>query len=148
MLSFRSNSVASESLKARPAPRLHFIDGLRGLAMLMVLLFHGWVRNHYWHLYVPLGPHHYVNIASLLSHGYTGVHLFLVLSGFCLFWPFVKGDAGRADPVAICAEALPPHPAPILCRAGPFRRHRPGRVPGHHRAGPQDRIYAGLALAA
>ena len=106
--------VAPTPPEVRPAPRLHYIDGLRGMAMLMVLLFHGWVRNHYWHLNVPLGPHHYVNIASLLSHGYTGVHLFLVLSGFCLFWPFVKGGT-RAEPTLWqfarkrCRRILPPY---------------------------------------
>jgi len=92
---------------------LAFIDGLRGLAMLMVLLFHGWVHNHYWHLNVSLGPRHHVNLAAPLGSGYTGVHLFLVLSGFCLFWPLVSG-AG-VEPTLWqfarkrCRRILPPY---------------------------------------
>jgi len=99
---------------SRPAPRLHFIDGLRGLAMFMVLLFHGWVYNGYWHLFVPLGHSRSVNLASVLGFGYTGVHLFLVLSGFCLYWPFVKGGTRREPTLwqfakKRCRRILPPY---------------------------------------
>ncbi len=98
----------------RPVPRLHFIDGLRGLAMLMVLLFHGWVYNDYWHLYLPLGAHHKINLAAPLAFGYTGVSLFLVLSGFCLYWPFVKGGQRREPTLwefakKRCRRILPPY---------------------------------------
>ena len=109
-----TNPPAPRASDAPPAPRLHFVDGLRGLAMLMVLLFHGWVHNGYWHLDVPLGPRHPLNLAAILGSGYTGVHLFLVLSGFCLYWPFVK-RAGRVEPTLWqfarkrCRRILPPY---------------------------------------
>lgn len=95
----------------RPVPRLHYIDGLRGLAMLMVLLFHGWVHNHYWRLNAPLG------------FGYTGVHLFLVLSGFCLFWPFVKGGAWMEPTLwqfarKRCRRILPPYYVALVLFGG------------------------------
>ncbi|MBV9852398.1 MAG: acyltransferase [Armatimonadetes bacterium] len=96
------------------APRLHFIDGLRGVAMLMVLAFHCWLHGGAWRLDVPLGERHHLNMAAPLGLGYTGVHLFLVLSGFCLYWPFVKGG-GRREPTLWeyaekrCRRILPPY---------------------------------------
>ncbi len=97
----------------RAAPGLHFIDGLRGLAMLMVLLCHCWIFGGFWVLPLPWGPHT-VNAASLFSSGYIGVNLFLVLSGFCLYWPFVKGGARREPTLwefakKRCRRILPPY---------------------------------------
>ena len=116
-------SLVPEPPAGRSAPRLHYIDGLRGLAMLMVLLFHGWVHNHYWHLNVPLGPRRSVNIAALLGSGYTGVHLFLVLSGFCLYWPFVKSGV-RVEMTLWqfarkrCRRILPPYYVVLILFGG------------------------------
>lgn len=95
-----------------PAPRLHFIDGLRGLAMLMVLCFHmalfggGWGAAN-----------------SVFSYGYVGVNLFLVLSGFCLYWPFaatLPGRLPRREPTLWqfaqkrCRRILPPYYVALL----------------------------------
>ena len=118
-----SDPAAATLPAVRPVPRLHFIDGLRGLAMLMVLLFHGWVYNNYWHLFVSLGHHHSVNLANVLSFGYTGVHLFLVLSGFCLYWPFVKGGSRREPTLwefakKRCRRILPPYYVTLLLYGG------------------------------
>ena len=71
---------------ARPrpaAPRLLYVDGLRGLGMLMVLTYHCWVHPVGVPVRVPLlgGA---VDVTAPLHLGYLGVHLFLVLSGFCL----------------------------------------------------------------
>ena len=76
------------------APRLHYIDGLRGLAMLMVLLYHCWLFGGMWSIGPTVGGHH-LKIAPILGFGHIGVNLFLVLSGFCLYWPFVKGGTKR-----------------------------------------------------
>ena len=62
------------------APRLTFIDGLRGLAILLVLL-----RHVYMNAYTAATPRG----ADLLGLGYLGVHLFLLLSGFCVSWAYV-----------------------------------------------------------
>jgi len=59
--------------------RVEYIDGLRGLACLAVILFHGWIEAGY------AFPYWW----NPLSYGYLGVDLFLMLSGFCLFWPLV-----------------------------------------------------------
>lgn len=95
------------------APRLHFIDGLRGLAMLMVLLYHCWLFGGQWQVRLPLGSHS-VNLAAVLGMGHVGVNLFLVLSGFCLYWPFVKGGAQREPTLwkfakKRCRRILPPY---------------------------------------
>lgn len=105
-----------------PAPRLHFIDGLRGLAMLMVLLYHCWLFGGKWVIALPLGSRS-VNLAAVLGGGHVGVNLFLVLSGFCLYWPFVKADR-KPEPTLWqfakkrCRRILPPYYAALLLFAG------------------------------
>lgn len=83
-----------------PADHLDYIDGLRGLAILMVLLFHVWRAAEspaaFWW--------------NPLASGYAGVNLFLVLSGFCLYWPQVR-------PVR-------PAPEPRLAEFAKRRAHR------------------------
>ena len=109
--------------ETRPAaPRLHFIDGLRGLAMLMVLLYHCWLFGGEWRISLPLGPHS-ANLASILGFGHVGVNLFLVLSGFCLYWPFVKGGARREPTLwefakKRCRRILPPYYVTLILFVG------------------------------
>ena len=128
---------ASSRLDIRPAPRLHFIDGLRGLAMLMVLLYHCWLFGGMWTVGLTLGRHS-VNVAPLLGYGHVGVNLFLVLSGFCLYWPFVKGGSRREPTLwefakKRCRRILPPYYVMLLlCGAfmlvAVLRSHSPGGV--------------------
>ena len=107
---------------ATSVPRLHFIDGLRGLAMLMVLFYHCWLYGGQWAVALPLG-HHAVNIAPVLGYGHIGVNLFLVLSGFCLYWPFVK-QGKRPEPTLWqfakkrCRRILPPYYAVLVLFGG------------------------------
>jgi peptidoglycan/LPS O-acetylase OafA/YrhL len=67
--------------------RLEYIDGLRAVAALMVLLTHMWV-----YMGAPALSFHAggrtVALAVIPAVGNVGVNLFLVLSGFCLAWPF------------------------------------------------------------
>ncbi len=107
-----------------PAPRLHFIDGLRGMAMLMVLACHCWLFGGQWTVTVPPGVHG-VNLAPLLAYGSTGVNLFLVLSGFCLYWPFVKGGTRREPTLwefakRRCRRILPPYYVTLLLFGAPL----------------------------
>lgn len=60
--------------------RLGYLDGLRALAILLVVLFHT-IEYHPW-----LASHHQWFWAFVLSQGH-GVQLFFVLSGFCLAYP-------------------------------------------------------------
>jgi peptidoglycan/LPS O-acetylase OafA/YrhL len=56
---------------------------MRGVAIALVVLFHTWSR-HLWSVSLPiLGP----AATFVAAHGYQGVSLFLVLSGFCLSLP-------------------------------------------------------------
>lgn len=74
-----THSSVSESI------RFDFIDGLRGLAILLVLL-----RHYYMDTYIAGLPRWF----DTLGLGYLGVHLFLLLSGFCIAWPYL-GPAKR-----------------------------------------------------
>ena len=65
----------------RAGRRLDGVDGLRALAALWVVLFH--IRAF---TGARLGP-----LDLLVRSGSTGVSLFLVLSGFCLYIPVVRG---------------------------------------------------------
>ncbi|BDI29868.1 hypothetical protein CCAX7_19190 [Capsulimonas corticalis] len=92
---------------------MHFIDGLRAVAMIAVLLCHANLYAGISHIWVHVGGHD-VNLANVLQSGHLGVNLFLLLSGFCLYWPFVKGG-GRAEPTLAqyayrrCRRILPPY---------------------------------------
>ncbi|HKW64837.1 MAG TPA: acyltransferase [Candidatus Acidoferrum sp.] len=63
---------------ARPDARIPELDGLRGFAILIVVLVH--------YAYSPdtSGPPLLVHIRNLFSFGWTGVDLFFVLSGFLI----------------------------------------------------------------
>lgn len=66
-------------MNSSPTNKLACLDGLRGLAVLAVVLFHHRLESESFpvrsELYTLLAPSRF---------GYLGVHLFLVLSGFCL----------------------------------------------------------------
>ena len=90
--------------------RLPFIDGLRGLAILMVLLYHCSFVTAKLPLPTPLGSWS-INITAPLQYGYLGVHLFFVFSGFCLMRPLLQGSD-----------------TPTRLNVGRFWRRRAGRI--------------------
>ncbi len=83
---------------AEPSIRKHidFLDGLRALAALFVLVSHTWYQI--WPAVVP--PFGYSDrptgvtliLTSWLYYGHFAVVVFIVLSGFCLMLPVVRGD--------------------------------------------------------
>ena len=85
------------ALEHRPLSRLPQIDASRGLAALLVVLHHCGVHGgvasipadqaHKWAFY-PI---------QALAYGYIGVDLFLVLSGFCLAYPWLADPKRRFD---------------------------------------------------
>jgi peptidoglycan/LPS O-acetylase OafA/YrhL len=96
------------------ASRVDYLDGLRGLACLLVVIYHCYTTLH-WHLYLPL-PGHF-DLASLEFLGYTGVNLFLVLSGICLFLPVVRKDGilnVRDFAIRRCWRIIPPYYAALI----------------------------------
>jgi peptidoglycan/LPS O-acetylase OafA/YrhL len=81
-----------ESGAVNPLPAL---DGLRALAVILVLLFHAW-NDLPGYIQPGQDPYQYP-----LNYGRTGVHLFFVLSGFLLFLPFARSMFGlQAHPSA------------------------------------------------
>jgi peptidoglycan/LPS O-acetylase OafA/YrhL len=71
--------------------RLDVLDGLRGVAVLLVLWYHIWEIS--W-LPAPVSW-----LQFIPETGFIGVHLFFFLSGFVIVYPFVRAAVtGRAQP--------------------------------------------------
>lgn len=70
----------------KPPAHLRSIDGLRGVAALTVVIYHFFTNagNPEWRPFLG------INLLRPLQDGWIGVNLFLILSGFCLFWPLAR----------------------------------------------------------
>ncbi|MGH7213847.1 MAG: acyltransferase family protein, partial [Tepidisphaeraceae bacterium] len=77
--------IREVSLTAAPS-HIEAVDGLRGLAALMIVVFHlfGEMSGPAWR------PLFGINVLRPVHDFWWGVNLFLVLSGFCLFWPYAR----------------------------------------------------------
>ena len=80
-------------LTPRPRVRLDYLDGLRGLAALTVVLFHvsGILTN-------PNDPRPlpaWLHGGKIIAFGHYAVDVFIVLSGFCLMMPVALAGTGR-----------------------------------------------------
>lgn len=86
-------TACTSGSRSGEARRLTYLDGLRGLAVLMVLVFHAWMLG----LSQVGGAFQLHRMATatpanfLAAMGYQGVSLFLVISGFCLSYPALLG---------------------------------------------------------
>jgi peptidoglycan/LPS O-acetylase OafA/YrhL len=67
-------------------------DGLRGIAIVMVVVFHTWLFSWYTPALSVAG--HPIPIDMFLRTGYLGVELFFMISGFVLFFPYARAALG------------------------------------------------------
>ena len=95
-----------ENTQRKTTGQFEHVEGLRGLAALVVVIYHVWIAcgNA-----LPADDPLWWNP---LSRGYIGVHLFLVVSGFCVCWPYIgKGQAMRLGQFAVrrALRLMPPY---------------------------------------
>lgn len=93
--------------KASAAPKIGAVNGLRGVAILMVVMHH---------LFVPFTPAHALHpgeidsgslFAAFINHATLGVDIFFVLSGFVLYLPYCmrrRQMSSRDDLIAFYAH--------------------------------------------
>lgn len=77
----------TEAGSTAPEQRLGVLDGLRGIAVLLVLWYHVWE--------ISFLPAPAAWLQFLPETGFVGVHLFFFLSGFVITYPFVGAAAAR-----------------------------------------------------
>jgi len=89
---FQGSTTSSQAVL--PRVRFDYLDGLRGLAALYVVLFH---------IYLDCGQLREavipqilkIPVRALLSHGSAAVGIFIVLSGYCLMLPVARSLNGQ-----------------------------------------------------
>jgi peptidoglycan/LPS O-acetylase OafA/YrhL len=67
--------------------RLGVLDGLRGIAILLVIWYHLWLVSGYVALSGPL--------QAIVENGFLGVDLFFFVSGFCICYPYARARHER-----------------------------------------------------
>jgi len=97
------------TLPNSPAQRLRFLDGLRGLAILLVILFHAYSR---WPRVVPY--HDRFAELPLFECGWVGVQLFFLISGFVIL---MTVERCRSFGEFMWKRWLRLFPAMLLCSA-------------------------------
>ena len=154
-----SGSVAHGDAAADPCitrsrtqshPRIVALDGLRGVSVLLVLMFHvGFIAGIDRGRYVPTLPIGATGATpgppglfeSIVARGYLGVFVFFVLSGFLIAGPFIRWRICGEDRVAVgryyarrFMRIEPPYAVAMIVSFGlaryprPVVRLEPGRV--------------------
>ncbi len=87
--------------------RISFLDGLRGVAIILVVFFHAYGNPYQFGRY-PYGD----TFAGVISYGWVGVQLFFMISGFVIFMTLEKC---RNFQEFICRRWLRLFPAMLMC---------------------------------
>jgi peptidoglycan/LPS O-acetylase OafA/YrhL len=74
-------------------------DGLRGIAILMVVIFHTWLFS--WYTPALSIADHPIPIDTFARTGYLGVELFFMISGFVLFFPYARAALGSGKTLSL-----------------------------------------------
>jgi peptidoglycan/LPS O-acetylase OafA/YrhL len=80
----KKNSSGQKTKK----PHIDILDGLRGIAILMVVLYHVWLITWLDHSINLAGIN--INLNFFPETGFLGVELFFFISAFCLFYPYAR----------------------------------------------------------
>ena len=65
--------------------RINYLDGLRGLSIISVVLFHSYTR---WVEFIPYSSND--SLVDFFSYGWLGVHLFFAISGYVIYMTLIK----------------------------------------------------------
>lgn len=91
MINTQPSLAAPKPAEAAPRLRLHYLDGLRGLAALYVVVYHCYVQVQYSLSTTSLPTLAYL-ATHLLGFGHIAVAVFIVLSGYCLMLPVARSS--------------------------------------------------------
>ena len=92
----------SAAQKVSPTSRTHgdhvaLLDGLRGIAILVVVWYHAWIVTGVQAIATVAGKTW--SVQTVATTGFLGVDLFFFISGFCLFYPYARSMfEGRPAP--------------------------------------------------
>ncbi len=79
--------------RPRSARHIDVLDGIRGLAIALVMWYHIWEITWQGAAFTVFG--HQVDLIFIGRMGFVGVDIFFFVSGFCLFWPYARALATK-----------------------------------------------------
>ncbi len=96
-------------MKIRSSNRIEILDGLRVIAIYMVMFYH------YYYRFLNTHYSYSFNVSEILSYGYLGVELFFIISGFVItltltkctsFFEFIKKRFTRLIPAMLICSLI------------------------------------------
>jgi len=106
------------SAPSRPPVHLDFLDGLRGIAAMYVVIHHAWLQA--WvEITLPSSPHPLVDtLSAWLAYGHFSVTFFITISGFSLMIPVLRSGQLRGGTAGFfkgrAKRILPPYYGALL----------------------------------